>query len=225
MSNMWQRPAVALQFGLSGLILFVSAACVGTSAAAPSCTPGTGVTVQASTAPPNTPGMESTIQAGQKAGGTDIPAPAPGSKASSGITGESPATVNVLKDTSGSLLPRDGSGGDGRTLPAPDKSEVKYPNLGSGLDGLVASVEAGQATAREAAAGMPVHSGELVAVTIHLTGSVDEVVACLEENGGDPPNVGEDYIEAYVPVHLQGPVADLPGAQGAGGGRVRLLAL
>ena len=55
------------------------------------------------------------------------------------------------------------------------------------------------------------YSGASVAVTIYLSGSVDEVVAFLEENGGDPRNVGEDYIEAYVPVSLLGPVSARPG--------------
>ena len=88
---------------------------------------------------------------------------------------------------------------------------MKYPNLGSRLDGLVASVEAGQATAEEAAADTPVHSGESVAVTVDLSGSVDGVVAFLEENGGDPRNVGEDYVEAFVPVTLLGPLSERPG--------------
>ena len=50
-----------------------------------------------------------------------------------------------------------------------------------------------------------------MAVTIYLSGNVDEVVAFLEENGGDPRNVGEDYVEAYVPVPLLGPVSERPG--------------
>ena len=58
----------------------------------------------------------------------------------------------------------------------------------------------GQATSKEAAGDAPMHSGESVAVTIYLTGNVDAVVSFLEDNGGDPRNVGEDYIEAYVPV-------------------------
>ena len=48
-------------------------------------------------------------------------------------------------------------------------------------------------------------------MTIYLSGGVDEVVAFLEENGGDPRNVGEDYVEAYVPVTLLGPVSEQPG--------------
>ena len=55
------------------------------------------------------------------------------------------------------------------------------------------------------------YSGAPVAVTIYLSGNVDEVVAFLEENGGDPRNAGEDYIEAYVPVPLLGPVSERPG--------------
>ena len=95
--------------------------------------------------------------------------------------------------------------------PIPEKAALGYPNLGSHLDQLAASVEAGQATAQEAAADAPVHSGESVAVTINLTGSVDEVVNFLEDNGGDPRNVGEDYIEAYVPVTLLGAVSEQSG--------------
>ena len=88
---------------------------------------------------------------------------------------------------------------------------MKYPNLGSCLDGLVATVEAGQATAQDVAADTPVHSGESVAVTVYLSGNVDEVVDFLEENGGDPRNVGKDYIESYVPVPLLEPVSEQPG--------------
>ena len=212
MSNTWKRSAVALRLGLSGLILFVSAACAAT----------------ATSAPPNTTGTEVTVRAGFKASGTAMPTTIPVPKASetamptttpvpkaasdaSEKTREIPATVNGRADPSESIRLKDGPGGDDQSLPIPDKGELKYPNLGSRLDGLVASVEAGQATAAEAAADTPVHSGESVAVTIHLSGSVDEVVAFLEENGGDPRNVGEDYIEAYVPLPLLGPVSERPG--------------
>ena len=197
MNNIWKRAAVVLQFGLSGLILFVSAACAAVS------TP----------APPNTPGMEVevTVRPNSKAAATDMPTPVTEPKATSEKSGEIPATVNAPKDTSESIPRRDGAGGDDQAPPLPEKGELKYPNLGSRLDGLVASVEAGQATAQDAAADTPVHSGESVAVTIYLSGNVDEVVAFLEENGGAPRNVGEDYIEAYVLVPLLGPLSERPG--------------
>ena len=140
-----------------------------------------------------------------------MPTPTTGPKATSEKSGEIPATVNAPKDTSESIRRRDGADGDDQAPPLPEKGELKYPNLGSRLDGLVASVEAGQATAQDAAADTPVHSGESVAVTIYLSGNVDEVVAFLEENGGDPRNVGEDYIEAYLPVTLLGLVSEQPG--------------
>ena len=208
MSNTWKRAAVALQLGFFGVILFVSAACAAISTPAPS----------------NTPGMEATVRAGSKASGTAMPTPTPVPKASgtatptptpvpkaaSEKTREIPATVNGRADPSESIRLRDGTGGDDQALPIPDKG-LKYPNLGSRLDVLVASVEAGQATAEEAAADTPVHSGESVAVTVYLSGSVDGVVAFLEENGGDPRNVGEDYVEAYVPVTLLGPLSERPG--------------
>ena len=103
--------------------------------------------------------------------------------------------------------------GDGEDIEItlPEKTELKYPNLGSRLDQLVAGVEEGEASAREAAEDAPVHQEESVAVTIYLSGNVDGVVSFLEDNGGSPRNVGEDYIEAYVPVMLLGQVSEQPG--------------
>ena len=109
-------------------------------------------------------------------------------------------------------IPRSGgTGGDNQAPPIPNKTALNYPNLGSRLDQLVTSVEEGQATSLDAAGYTPVHSGASVAVTIHLSGSVNDVVTFLEENGGDPRNVGEDYIEAYVPVTLLGQLSQQPG--------------
>ena len=93
----------------------------------------------------------------------------------------------------------------------PEKRGLKYPNLGSYLDQLVAQVEDGDSSAQDAAGEAPMHREESVAVTIYLSGNVDEVVKFLGDNGGDPRNVGEDYIEAYVPVSLLGPVSEHPG--------------
>ena len=132
------------------------------------------------------------------------------------------ATLAALAVTLAAALPgvsADGGGdrnkeaaqGEEQVPPISEKAELNYPNLGSRLDGLVASVEVGQATAQDAATDTPVHSGESVAVTIYLSGSVDAVVSFLEDNGGDPRNVGEDYIEAYVPVTLLGRLSEQPG--------------
>ena len=96
-------------------------------------------------------------------------------------------------------------------LSIPEKTELKYPNLGSTLDRMVASVEYEGATSEEAAGEALVHQAESVAATIYLSGNVADVVTFLEENGGDPRNIGEDYIEAYVPVPLLGPVSERPG--------------
>ena len=103
-----------------------------------------------------------------------------------------------------------GNGGNNELF-IPEKTEPKYPNLGSTLDQMAATVEEGELSAKEAAKDAPVSKEESVAVTIYLSGNVDEVVSFLEDNGGDPRNVGEDYIEAYVPVPLLGPVSEQPG--------------
>ena len=219
----------ALAFAvLSSLMLLLALACASES------TP-VGSTPPVPTATQAADGIvQTTIEAA-------TPTPPRTSKATPERTGEIQASDNDSKDTSDSVqrsggtsgggqdasiprsggnggdekaasIPRSGgTGGDDQALPIPDKGELKYPNLGSRLDELVASVEAGQTTAQEAAEEAAVHSGALVAVTIYLSGGVDEVVAFLEENGGDARNVGEDYVEAYVPVTLLGPVSEQPG--------------
>ena len=98
-----------------------------------------------------------------------------------------------------------------QALPLPDKTELNHPNLGSHLNGLVVQVEDGETTSQDAALDTPVHSRASVAVTIHLTGNVDDVVTFLEENGGSSRNVGAGYIEAYVPVTLLGQLSEQPG--------------
>ena len=81
----------------------------------------------------------------------------------------------------------DGDGPEGFSVPK--KQEQPYLNLGSHLNQLVASVEQRQLSAKQAAADSPIHSGGSVAVTIHLSGNVDDVVQFLEDNGGDPRNI------------------------------------
>ena len=202
MRNTRRRPVAALKLGLSGLILSLVLACA--SASAP-------VTSEPRVSA-STPVVDGAAQPPRQVA-TPTPAPTRLPKAASEKIEEIPATVNGPADTSESIsiLRSDGTGGDSQAPPIPNKGELKYPNLGSRLDGLVASVEAGQATAEEASADTPVHSGESVAVTVYLSGSVDAVVAFLEENGGDPRNAGEDYVEAYVPVALLGPLSERPG--------------
>ncbi len=104
-----------------------------------------------------------------------------------------------------------GSGSGDQVMVISGKKGLKYPNLSPHLNRLVASVEEGQATAQKAAEGAAIHRGESVAVTIHLSGDADDVAQFLEDNGGDPRNVGDDYIEAYVPIALLGPVSEHPG--------------
>ena len=132
---------------------------------------------------------------------------------SGGTGGDSQAASSPRDgDEKAAPIPRSGgTGGDDQAPAIPDKGELRYPNLGSRLDELVVSVEAGGTTAEQAAGGAAMHSGASVAVTIYLSGSVDGVVAFLEKNGGDPRNVGEDYVEAYVPVTLLGPASEQPG--------------
>ena len=121
------------------------------------------------------------------------------------------AALVTLAISLGVATPNVYGGGDDSLPTLPEKPELKYPNLGSNLDQLVASVEKGETSAKEAAEDAPVHQEASVAVTIYLSGNLDDVVKFLEDNGGSPRNVGEDYIEAYVPVSLLGQVSEQPG--------------
>ena len=88
---------------------------------------------------------------------------------------------------------------------------MNHPKLGSALNDLIARVEAGEVSAEDAAAEAPLHRGESVAVTLYLSGNVDGVVRFLEDNGVSPRNVGEDYIEAFIPILLLPQISEQPG--------------
>ncbi len=93
----------------------------------------------------------------------------------------------------------------------PGRTTLTYPNAGSNLDDLIARVASGQIEAEDAAAEAPLHRGDAVAVTIHLSGNVNSVVSFLQANGVTPRNQGTDYIEAFVPVRLLGSVSQQTG--------------
>ena len=104
-------------------------------------------------------------------------------------------------------------GDEDRASAIQNKPELTYPELGSKLDRLATSVEKELVSPEDAAADTAVHQEESVAVSIHLSSNVEDVVSFLEDNGGDPRNVGEGYIEAYVPVTLLGSLSEQVGVE------------
>ena len=100
---------------------------------------------------------------------------------------------------------------DDSPLPPMEKPDLQYPNLGYSLDQMVADTKTEGSSSLRTAGDAANSQPEPVAVSIYLSGNVDDVVAFLEDNGGDPRNVGEDYIEAYVPVTLLGELSGQPG--------------
>ena len=190
MRDAWKRAVRAPQLGLAGLLLLLTLACA--SASAP--------ITQEPRVSTGTPVADDVVQTPGEAA---TPMPPHTSKATPEITGERQATVNDSKDTSESTprsggtgggsqaasvpqsggnggddkeesISRSGGTGEDNQAPAiPDKGELRYPNLGSRLDELVVSVEAGETTAEQAAGGAAMHSGASVAVTIYLSGGVD----------------------------------------------------
>ena len=213
MYNTKKRAYMTLRIGLSVAILFVAAACAATTTPAPSNTPATEATVQTGQTPGATATATATATPTATAPPTAMPTqtPTPAPEAASDRTNRVRATVNDRTAPSRPVKLRNATIGKDLAMPIPDKPELKYPNLGSRLDGLVASVEAGEATPQEAAADTPLHSGDSVAVTVYLSGKVDELIAFLEENDSEARNAGEDYVEAYVPVILLGPLSERPG--------------
>lgn len=79
----------------------------------------------------------------------------------------------------------------------------KYGNMDSMLNELVQQVENQVLSAERAAAFAPFSAHESVAVTIHSeAGHADALWQYLENNGASPRNIGDEYIEAYVPITL-----------------------
>ena len=101
--------------------------------------------------------------------------------------------------------------GDNDQASPPPKPTLAYPNLGSELDRLVTGAQPVEGLNKDTVGGALISQGGDIAVTIHLSGHVSEVVAFLNDNGGDPRNVGTDYIEAYVPISLLGTLSEQPG--------------
>ena len=96
-------------------------------------------------------------------------------------------------------------------IPVPDSKPPRMGNLDSMLSQLVSRVEQGVSTANDAAADAPVSDGESVAVTFYTQGDATSLADFLSANGGDPRNVGEGYVEAYVPVSLLVSASERPG--------------
>ena len=93
----------------------------------------------------------------------------------------------------------------------PGGTGLKYPKVGSALNDIIARVESGEISAEDAAAQVPLHRGDAVAVTIYLSGNVGGLVSFLEDRGIVPRNVGEDYVEAFIPILLLPETSQQPG--------------
>ena len=83
-------------------------------------------------------------------------------------------------------------------------------NLDSMLSQLAKSVQGGYSTAHDAASQAPIHADDSVAVTFYFNGDTAPLLAFLRANGGDPRNIGDDYVEAYVPVALLAEASEQP---------------
>ena len=94
--------------------------------------------------------------------------------------------------------------------PVPPKRTPPLGNLDSMLSQLAARVQDGYSTAHDAASQAPMHAADSVAVTFYLNGDTAPLLAFLRANGGDPRNIGEDYVEAYVPVALLAEASEQP---------------
>lgn len=89
----------------------------------------------------------------------------------------------------------------------PDKP--KYPRLDSKLNQLVEQI--GFRNVADIASSAPISTGDLVAVTIHISHNATSTVDFLETLGAIVANAGTDYIEAYVPVTVFVPLSERDG--------------
>ena len=135
---------------------------------------------------------------------TPTPTPVPGPRNAKFL--EEPGEMPAAFDVQAALQ---------RALPAEGKQGLlKYPNLDSNLNRIVASVESGASAAKSGASQAPIHRGDTVAVTLLITkGYADDMSAWLTANGADPRNAGADYIEAYIPVSLLGAASQQAGVR------------
>ena len=134
--------------------------------------------------------------------------PTPASAEGAATPGSSPAVVPAATAVAGTS-PGPSTGPTQFTFSG--RTELRHPKVGSTLDDLIARVQAGEISAEEAARQAPIHRGDSVGVTIHLSGNVDGVVRFLEANGASNISAGDDYIEAYVPILVLPETSEQPG--------------
>ena len=104
------------------------------------------------------------------------------------------------------------TGSNVTSVHAQSPDTLRYRNLDSNLNRIVGQAQTGQSAARAAAASAPIHRGESVAVTLHVTeGYVQDVWDRLETMRASPRNRGADYIEAYISVPLLPMASELEG--------------
>ena len=125
-------------------------------------------------------------------------------------------TLVVLFAATLSLFAGSSVGADGDdlpgALPAPLSGKPKYPRLDSHLNRLATqSAQAGQHGVDVITTSALSYSGSSVAVTVRLSHGADTIAAFISDGGGMAANVGEDYVEAYVPPQLLAELSELDG--------------
>ena len=144
-----------------------------------------------------------------------------------------PAAVAALVSLQPAALAQAGANLGALEPPAVGEAKHRHRRLDSILNGVVDAYErhlefaekegetkaapqrlAAQAAASRAAADRaPMRQGGAVAVTFRINdpSKVAALTAFLKAKGGDPRNVGEDYVEAYVPAALLVEASEQPG--------------
>ena len=112
--------------------------------------------------------------------------------------------VDFPAEPAAAQSPEDASVADFDPSGLPVKDAPAHPNLDTPLNDAVERHKSRSASGLAAAATAP-HL-----VTVYVSGNADRVANFLRRNGGNPFNVGEDYIEAYVPVSLLGRLSERP---------------
>ncbi len=133
-----------------------------------------------------------------------------GAEAEANQVGQIPTPTPPLRDWQPTPPP-----GGWQFPPRGEKTPPKYANMDSILNRVADDYEQNErsvAAERAAAGKAPISQQASVAVTVYTDAAQTQTLTqWLTDAGGDPRNIGEDYIEAYVPVSLLGEASEQPG--------------
>ena len=91
-----------------------------------------------------------------------------------------------------------------------ERPPLAYPKLGTLLNGLAQQSRQSGLAVNSVAEQAPLSQGSAVGVTVYVSGAAGDVGHFLEQNGGRVRHRRGDWLEAFVPVDILGPLSQIP---------------